>query len=1552
MRWLRSETLFRTAKSGSWNDRTTWEYQCKSGHWHKAPNFPSKDNDVYIEPNHAITLSANASCKSLYIHSTEVFTKLNTGIYNLQFYGFIAQYTGSISDGSFTLGRINNSASEFWIKGTLVAKGKSRNITTGSTGSYMWGQAAQAGGFTFSIELDDNNQVFYFPNTPSLSAASSFTLGGNLIIVTGILRVDYNCGFRLLENTLTEASGLVTIKSDASLILGAIMYRSASLNLTKIEVEPGGNFIQSDRNTRTIAVTADTILMNGNHIIDTSFSLETGGSNISLLIATVPTYSNLILKQTGEVRLTRNINIVDKLSIQSETATINKQSFSLNYDVNADLEYKITRTSGLEFVTSGSGASVPRNLIVDGCVLTLNGNKAVRENIILLNGGSINYNGFTITLPTFRTVQSGNFESLSTWNTFNSFSSSGFAASIIPNSTHDVYVEANHTLTLNSDNSCKSLAINSTEDVTRLNLNNFTLNVNNQLDLYTGSASSPTYGAPVAPVGSTMLYNNGGSNGRIKFVGTGTRTLLQLGRVGANIRQAGLRIEIDATGTNTWQQYRLGNLIVSSGDTQTTLSANVRLDATGVTGQINGDLLIKTGAKFDGGIGITRLTGSTNLVNSVNIESGGELYFRNVTGTAVEMSVSTYSFLGRVSYVAAGIQTTALSSNTGAAFLSSSTITNNELYFGGSGAKTLSNNQFINGKLILADTASITLNSKTITFGSNGNLEILTSRTRGSELIISTSEIGMPNNLIIPTGVVYDLGGVTVNIRGVLQGGGSVTNGTLVQNYFSTVDMKSTMSGAYTSPSTWQIFTGGSWIQSVYTTPSANNSIYLESGFTVSQTSNVECKDLHVNTTVDVIRLNNNGYIVDIWGKLRVYSGTAPGTSDGVGAGTLGYLGMGTLRFRGTSRTGIAFGEFSANANNIHTTMEVALDNGQTLIILATIRFGYFIITSGAVEQDTNRDIRLAGDGSVLDSANMQGVLTIKSGTILKGGLAVQRAATSAMKTMTLEVGGILWITKKSYFIGAQTLNLLGEVIMDVSGTVPLPNNTSRSFASSIDTYSILTLQNTGNYSLQFNTTVNTKLTRKDTAQLTLNSKTLTYGSMADLEYVGTFTSDVEFPNGTSGLSMPRNLIVDGGILTLNSNKTIRGSVILKNGGSINLNGFILTAPIIVSATSGNYESVTSWNLLDPISSNLIPSTVIPTLYNDVYIEAGHTITLTQNNSCKTLNLNATQDVVRINTSIYELSLWGTFKSYDGTYSSNTFNLSNAGIAGWITGTIVFTGSTSRTIMGPGQTITANARAAGWNMIIDFPSNATATHDTAVTRCGNLTVRSGTLSLLPINGTGNEIRVAGMDFSAQPGDGTNAGNVLVKSGAKLINNGRLIKNTPTSAKNGIQNLTVESGGIYVSTLAAGTVPTVSYSLLGEVWFNQLYAQNFLDKSTNVDSVDITNYSTVLIGGSGTKTLRANTVISTKLSFAEVAATLVLSTFTLNYGTNGNLEYTVSRTKGVELINSGSGFAIPKDIILGTGVVLNLGGGTVNIRGTLTLGAGASITNGTLNQNQP
>lgn len=766
-------------------------------------------------------------------------------------------------------------------------------------------------------------------------------------------------------------------------------------------------------------------------------------------------------------------------------------------------------------------------------------------------------------LDNFKTVKSGAYDDLNTWYIKDNSSSSVWQpAPYTPNRFNNIFIESTHTLTLNKEESCLNLNYINAENKTSVNTGAYNLNIYGILRRYTGTAP-----------GSDAVA--GGGIGTAQWlIGTyvlkgKTRNLPSVGYPSSfNLYGSKFIVDLDANQTVTILDlvgsvaYTLGGtFIVKSGSTFSTGNAQFRVAQTAATLAVaDGDVIVESGGKMmterlsPGGVVIGR--GAANGFKSFNLNSGAIFESKSPAAT-VRIVAGTHNMNGAVYYSLAGAQNFLLGSASTPPGATSIT-QYSEVYLTNTGVKTLVNNTTINNKLSINGTASLALSTFTLSYGATGDLEILASKTIGVELPVTTSESAMPRNLIIPTGVTYNLGGATVNIRGTLQGGGSVTNGTLVQNYFSTVDFRSNTSGLYTAPNTWQMFVNSSWVNSLYTYPSSGNNIYIQGGHSVTlNAANLSCKDINLNTALNnITRINNNNYVLDFYGKLRFYSGTTPpGTSDAVNDGGLGWLANGILRAKGTSRTLLVSGEVAANANNINVVFDHALDTGQTGTMSAnTVRFGYMTVSSGTfLMSQASSTIRLSGNGATLDPANMQGTFTVKSGATCKGGVALHRAPTSAMNTVTIEQGGVLWITSNNYIIGALNINLLGEVIMDIAGAANMINNTSRQYGSPIDTYYSLTLQNTGNYSLQFNTTVNTKLKMLDTSALTLNSKTLSYGINADLEIGSSRTKGSELPTGGSGAAIPRNLILGAGVAYDLGGATvnIRGTLSLGAGASI-----------------------------------------------------------------------------------------------------------------------------------------------------------------------------------------------------------------------------------------------------------------------------------------------------------------------------------------------------------------------------------------------------------------
>ncbi len=334
------------------------------------------------------------------------------------------------------------------------------------------------------------------------------------------------------------------------------------------------------------------------------------------------------------------------------------------------------------------------------------------------------------------------------------------------------------------------------------------------------------------------------------------------------------------------------------------------------------------------------------------------------------------------------------------------------------------------------------------------------------------------------------------------------------------------------------------------------------------------------------------------------------------------------------------------------------------------------------------------------------------------------------------------------------------------------------------------------------------------------------------------------------------------------------------------------------SRASGDWSNFTTWSVFDGAVwqnavAGQVPGGTSEADANNVYLEAGFTVTLSQDAACKDLHLNGVQDVVRINTGDFALNIWGKMRSYTGTAPGNTDNgATGAGIAGFIntgtSGRLKFRGTVDRTIFVLNE-LTANSRIAGWRLDFAFDPGVTGYCKNTI-RCGHLEVSSGILDVSGVldgEVADYEIRVAGDDYVAQPGNGVSGGTVIIRNGATLKSY-RLHKNNPTTVGNSLASFTVESGGVFVSKLS-NTVATLAYDISGEVRFESASAQSFLSAGGKVDAVSIVNYHHVTLAGGAAKTLVNNVTITGTLTL-EGTASLGLGAFTLAYGTDATLEY--------------------------------------------------------------
>ena len=239
----------------------------------------------------------------------------------------------------------------------------------------------------------------------------------------------------------------------------------------------------------------------------------------------------------------------------------------------------------------------------------------------------------------------------------------------------------------------------------------------------------------------------------------------------------------------------------------------------------------------------------------------------------------------------------------------------------------------------------------------------------------------------------------------------------------------SAASGNWNSTSTW---VGG-------VVPGAGDDVFIQSGHTVTLTQNEACNDLNINqdATFGVASLGVN--TLQVSGKLRGYTGSAPGTSTNTvqNGSLLSTSGSGKIKFIGSTRTILTSGEWGNNPQA--WDVEFAPTAGQTLTIQTGFKARNVTVSSGTVTS-SNTDFRPDG------AAAGAGTLTIKTGATLQfsaGSVAIKRiataGATSHFGTLTVESGATLDFSgTSSPTIGASTFVFTGTVSYSGAGAQTL----------------------------------------------------------------------------------------------------------------------------------------------------------------------------------------------------------------------------------------------------------------------------------------------------------------------------------------------------------------------------------------------------------------------------------------------------------------------------------------------------------------------------------
>jgi hypothetical protein len=198
------------------------------------------------------------------------------------------------------------------------------------------------------------------------------------------------------------------------------------------------------------------------------------------------------------------------------------------------------------------------------------------------------------------------------------------------------------------------------------------------------------------------------------------------------------------------------------------------------------------------------------------------------------------------------------------------------------------------------------------------------------------------------------------------------------------------------------------------------------------------------------------------------------------------------------------------------------------------------------------------------------------------------------------------------------------------------------------------------------------------------------------------------------------------------------------------------------AVTTGNWSAFASWERYNGTTWAAATTGQIPSVNDTVYIQAGHLISLTQNESCYTLSLhNASSS--RINLAGYILNVYGNLACYSTAVNvfPVTYSASLPSSTSWIN---TSTAGSAIRLVGNNRAATINGQwgnnPPGWNLEVGLNPNQVASFNTGF-KASRITVVSGTLQ----TNAGNDIRP---DNSVALN-----GDILINSGAKLSVTGSL-----------------------------------------------------------------------------------------------------------------------------------------------------------------------------------
>ncbi len=385
------------------------------------------------------------------------------------------------------------------------------------------------------------------------------------------------------------------------------------------------------------------------------------------------------------------------------------------------------------------------------------------------------------------------------------------------------------------------------------------------------------------------------------------------------------------------------------------------------------------------------------------------------------------------------------------------------------------------------------------------------------------------------------------------------------------VDYRSKRSGDWHD---WTIWTYKDAISGLFVNsakgnyPGKTNKVFIQALHVIHFTFNGECLDFNIETTAS---LNTDGFCLFIDGKIRKFTGSAPGTEDPAG-GAEGFLGdLSILVFRGVANKTIATEtEFGQTANGGFKTVidygsfKASLSGNNRLGSDVEIKTGTFEVLNGT----TNIGLEVRPADGAADTTKTS--ILIKALARFNFDGRPGQSATVGFGSYVLELGAFLGIKGAAVFVKAEnTLSLLGTVELTEAFVQDFPTRQDAGELA-VDTFATVLLAGGFDKTLILNIAVNT-LFQIDSNLNVLGAFTITYGAGSGLHYrnntVKRTTTSTEYPI----INQPDNLICEDPFdIALNENKNPKTVEIRK--GRLDVRDFTLTDLLVTfSAFSSGF---------------------------------------------------------------------------------------------------------------------------------------------------------------------------------------------------------------------------------------------------------------------------------------------------------------------------------------------------------------------------------------------